>query len=109
MLVVLVDPVLVVPVDPVLVVPVDVVLEVPTVNLVAENATCCGFKSAIWPVVASLGTVIAICVSLVTLTIASCAEPIHAVVSPVNPEPVTVITVPAAPLLGVIFKIYGCA
>jgi hypothetical protein len=61
-------------------------------------------NSATAPVVASFGTVTATCVLLITLTLASCAEPIQALLTPVKLEPVTVITVPAAPVFGVNFE-----
>ena len=65
-----------------------------------ENDECKGFRTASWPVTASCGTVTSTLVSLSTCTTPSRALPIHAVVSPVKPEPVTVITVPTAPDVG---------
>lgn len=58
--------------------------------------------------VASLGTVIFICVPLTLVMPASCPEPIHAAVMAVKPVPVTVITVPGPPLVGLMELMVGC-
>ncbi|HTY48312.1 MAG TPA: hypothetical protein VMB48_01320 [Steroidobacteraceae bacterium] len=64
---------------------------------------------ASWPVTASLGTVIFTCVLLTLVIPASCALPIQAAVIADNPVPVTVTTVPGAPLAGEKDAISGCA
>ncbi len=76
------------------------VLDFVMVNEVGENDECRGFKTASWPLTASCGMVTSTLVSLSTCTLPSRALPIHAVVRPVKPEPVTVTTVPTGPDVG---------
>lgn len=64
-------------------------------------------RIATCPVLPSAGTVTLAFVSLVTVSPASCAVPTHAVLAPVNPDPVTAITVPTGPVLGEIPLIAG--
>jgi hypothetical protein len=76
------------------------VLDFVIVKEFGENDECTGLRTASWPVTASCGMVTSTLVSLSTWTAPSRAVPIHAVVSPVKPEPVTVTTVPTAPDVG---------
>ena len=79
-----------------------------TVNAQALQAQFVPLPMAIWPVVASLGTVICTVESLTCVIPASRAAPTQAAVMPVNPLPVIVTVVPGPPLLGVKLAIYGC-
>jgi hypothetical protein len=74
----------------------------------AENAEWAGLSTAIFPLVASAGTVIFSWVSLTTCVLASCPLPIHALSTPVNPLPVTVTTPPLATLDGEKLDMVGC-
>ena len=71
-----------------------------TVKVVGPNTACCGLRMPMPPEVASAGTVTVTFESLMTLRTASWALPTQAWLDPVKPEPVTVTTVPGAPLVG---------
>ena len=90
-----------VPVEELLVeVPVEETRLVLTVKSEEVNTACCGLSRTTRPATASLGTVTVAWVSLTTLTTASWAAPIHALLRPVKPAPFRVMMLPTAPLVG---------
>ena len=72
-----------------------------TVNACGVKATCDAVNKPIEPVEAPEGIVTCACESLTTRTAAVCAPPANARVTPANPEPLMVTTLPTAPRLNV--------
>jgi hypothetical protein len=78
-------------------------------NGVGLKAACLGLNRTIKPLDTSAGAVKVTTVSLTTATWASWPAPTQAAFAPVNPLPLSVMVLPAAPLLGEKDVIDGCA
>ena len=77
-------------------------------KLLAVKAAWAALKMPIAPLLAPTGMVTRIWLSLTTTTLALCAAPTQARFEPLKPLPLTVTTVPGAPLAGVKLLICCC-